>query len=211
MENTNKDKLLTHYIEEWRYLNEYINRIDLGYNQTFFIVLAVFSLEVALFDKGGVFTGSVMLIIPPGILAIFAFLSYQFRIVAIIRGHLAAIEDEMNAILEKDVYLWNSALVEMYMANNNIINNWMMAPMLFLVVITTVMCIYSSWIVFFDVLVKRIIWGVYWIIIIVFSVIVFVPFVENEKIRREIHLKNDYIFKYKKEIITTKNGISRKK
>lgn len=40
----------------------------------------------------------------------------------ILRGHLAALEREMNDTLEEDVHMWNSALVETFMAHNNSIS-----------------------------------------------------------------------------------------
>lgn len=110
---------------EWKYLNDYINQMDLNYQKLLTIMVSIFAGVTVLFasDKNpdlliGIF------IIPPGIIAVFSHLSYQFRITAILRGHLSALEKEMNETLNKDIHLWNSALVETFMAHNNSINRY---------------------------------------------------------------------------------------
>ena len=63
-----------------------------------------------------------MFLIPPVLISVFGYLSYQFRITVILRGHLSALEKSMNEKIGKNVHMWNSALVETFMAHNNMIN-----------------------------------------------------------------------------------------
>ena len=100
--------ILHHQLEEWKYLNDYVNKMDTGYQQTFVILVTLLTGIVSFISKDikstvvyGIF------LIPLGIIAMLAYVSYQFRITAIIRGHLAALEDDMNKALHKDVHLWH--------------------------------------------------------------------------------------------------------
>lgn len=97
--------VLEHQLEEWRYLNSYVNEMDLGYQKQMTLITAIFSIIIALVtssanDKADK-AHDIILVIPPGIIASMAYLSYQFRITAILRGHLAALENKMNRTLKK--------------------------------------------------------------------------------------------------------------
>lgn len=182
------EKVLDHQLEEWKYLNAYINQIDTGYQQSFVMVISIFSVLAVLFSSNNELAFSKgIFIIPPGIVAVLAYVSYQFRITAILRGHLAALERSMNSKLKENVHMWNSALVETFMARNNVINNFMMIPMVLMVGILGAYCVLVSLNAFNDSPYKWIILFVYWTVIFVCAIIVLIPFFTNEKVRRETY------------------------
>ncbi len=184
MERNNAD-ILNHQLEEWKYLNDYINRIDIGYQKSFATVIAIFTIVTALLSiNNSQMQYAVVFVVPPGILVAFAFLSYQFRIVAIVRGRLSAIEKSMNSGLGENVHLLNSFLVDEYMAKKNLINRWMMAPFIFLVFVITAICVYFSCKWFSGSYMVILI--IYWLIILVFAIVVLVPFLRNEIVRKEV-------------------------
>lgn len=193
----NDEKIvLQHQLEEWKCLNEYLNKMDTGYQQTFVLILTLLTGIVAVVSqnmKSTVVYG--IFLIPLGITAMLAYVSYQFRITAILRGHLAALEDDMNKMLHKNVHLWNSALVETFMAHNNSINSKMMIPMMFFVGGLTIYCM----VVTYFILSKCVLlWIGYWFLIFVLASIVIVPFFRNECIRAETYNEERVVRNYKK-------------
>lgn len=201
----NNSNIFEHQLEEWKYLNSYINQMDLSYQQSFTIMVSIFAGATVLFTSDtsrdllmGIF------IIPPGIVAVFAYISYQFRITAILRGHLAALERKMNMDLGEDVHLWNSALVETFMAHNNSINKYMMVPMFMFIAVIIVYCVIFTWEA-----VKRIIFGkvvfiCYWIMIMIGTLIVLLPFFGNESIRHQTEDEERVTKKYKEYLESRK-------
>ncbi len=171
--------------------------IKLAYSNTFVVVVAVFSIVTALIsDKAGDSYRWIILVVPPAILAAFSYLSYQFRVVAMLRGHLAALEEEMNIKIKENFHLWNSTLTEMYMAKNNLINRWMMVPMIFLVLIMTAICFYMTWNAFSGTDIGVFLLIVYWILILLFSILIFIPFLQNERIRHETYKTRTIVAKF---------------
>lgn len=199
------DNTLEHQLEEWKYLNEYINQMDLNYQHSFTIMVSIFAGATVLFTSDtsrdllmGIF------IIPPGIVAVFAYLSYQFRITAILRGHLATLERKMNMNLEEDVHLWNSALVETFMAHNNSINKYMMAPMFMFIAVIIVYCVIFTWEAVKRIMFGNVVFIFYWAMVIVGALIVLLPFFENETIRYQTEDEEQVIKKYKEYLESRK-------
>lgn len=195
----NDEKVLQHQLEEWKYLNDYVNKIDTGYQQTFVLIVTLFTGIVAFISKDmkstvvyGIF------LVPPGIIAMLAYVSYQFRITAILRGHLAALEDDMNKMLHKDVHLWNSALVETFMAHNNDINSKMMIPMMVFIGGLTIYCIVVTYLVLNKNFLCVVLWIGYWVLIFALASIVIFPFFKNECIRAETYNEKRVVRNYKK-------------
>ena len=191
--------ILHHQLEEWKYLNDYINKMDTGYQQTFVIFVALLTGIVSFISKDikstvvyGIF------LIPLGIIAILAYVSYQFRITAIIRGHLAALENDMNKALHKDVHLWNSALVETFMAHNNSINNKMMIPMMLFVGAVSVYCMVVTYWILNKNIFSIMLWIGYWLMTLGLACIVIRPFFMNECIRSETYNEEKVVKNYKK-------------
>ena len=114
-----------------------------------------------------------------------AYVSYQFRIVAIIRGHLEAIEIKMNTLLRQDIHSCNSALVEMYMARNNLINQWMMFPICTLFFVMAIFCFLITFKIMWTSWVSILLFLIYWIIVTIAAYIIFIPFLHNERIRHQ--------------------------
>ena len=95
--NQSDEIILQHQLEEWKYLNEYINKMDTGYQQTFVLLVALFTGIIMYISKDvNLIISYVIFLIPLGIISILAYVSYQFRITAILRGHLAALEEDMK-------------------------------------------------------------------------------------------------------------------
>lgn len=195
----NEEIVLQHQLEEWKYLNEYVNKMDIGYQQTFALFVTLLTGVLAFISKDinstvayGIF------LIPFGIIAVLSYISYQFRITAILRGHLAALEDDMNKKLNKNVHLWNSALVETFMAHNNSINNKMIIPMFGFVVALAAYCIVVTYWILNKNFLYIAVWLGYWAVIIILAVIVIKPFFMNDCIRSETYNEEKVVKNYKK-------------
>lgn len=194
-----KEIILQHQLEEWKYLNEYINKMDTGYQQTFVVLVTLFTGVIAYISKDvNSIVSYAVFLIPLGIISILAYVSYQFRITAILRGHLAAIEEDMNKTIGKDVHLWNSALVETFMAHNNSINNMMMIPIGVFIIVLSIYCIVFSYMVISKSCISIIFLILYWIVVLLLGIIVFVPFLENSDVRIETYYEERVLENYKR-------------
>ena len=197
---------LNHQLEEWKILNEYINKMDLGYSQAVVIIVSVFSILTAVLAGNNNYG---IIVVPVGIEAVCAYLSYQFRITAILRGHLAALEKKMNHEIGDETHLWNSVLVETYMAHNNSINSLMLVPMFFAIFIITIYC-FCLTVSFMPHIPYGKIWlALYWIVILVVAIIIIKPFFQNEIIRYDTENEGEVIGRYREYIKT--RGDNRKK
>lgn len=190
--NDQEKKVLEHQLEEWKLLNGYINSIDLSYQQPFVIIMAIIAgLATFLSEESGEFKLA-LFILPLGLAAVTAYVSYQFRIVAILRGHLARLEERMNETLGENVHMWNSALVETYMAHNNVVNNWMMVPMFAFCIFVLLYCLVDTWNMVLQGNVNFWICAVYWAVVLgSFLLIIAPPFLRNGKIRYRTYHEED--------------------
>lgn len=187
--------LLSHYVNEWKLLSQHVNEMDRGYMNflTLFAVIAtvtvtIMSLITESSDSGIAY---IFYVIPLAFIAVFGYMGYQFRITAILRGHLARIEDEMNKLLGESVYMWNSSLVEVYMAHNNVPNNTLMIPVLVFIIATASVCVMETFA--FGVWWVNII---YWTIVVGLALLVLIPFFLNETVRKKTYHHEDIIKKY---------------
>lgn len=195
----NKQKVLEHQLEEWKLLNDYINKMDLGYQQSFVLIVSIFAGIAAVLSSNivpkemlkGIF------IIPLGLVSVFAYLSYQFRITAILRGHLAALEEKKNKEIDENVHMWNSALVETFMAHNNMINKMMMIPTVFFIVVLVIYCAYFTWEALVDIPYRVLVYIAYWLVIVFFAFIVLLPFLKNDLIRKVTYDEQKVLEMYK--------------
>lgn len=187
--------LLSHYINEWKMLSQYINDMDRGYMNFLSIFVTVATVTVTILtlisnsenDK----IAYIFYIIPLAFIAAFGYMGYQFRITAILRGHLACLEDKVNSVLGEQVYMWNSSLVEVYMAHNNVPNNTLMIPVLVFVVVTAVVCVIQT--MQFGIYQINI---VYWLVVIGMAALVLIPFFLNGRVRKKTYQHDDVIKKY---------------
>ena len=93
----------------------------------------------------------------------------------------------MNEKLKENIHLWNSALVEEFMAKNNEINSFIMAPSLFAIVIMIAFSVKKT----HETLITQdtVFWGpiffvLYWLIELILAGIILYSFIKNERIRR---------------------------
>lgn len=215
MSNSEKEtikdsEILNHYANEWTMLNQYVNDLDRGYEKflTLIALIAGGTVTLLTFISDGEHGNYafVFYIVPLAFLAVFGVLSYQFRITAILRGHLARIEDEMNAILNKKIYMWNSALVEVYMAHKNIPNNFLMVPIMLFIIGIIIVCVFQT------VITGNIIFNiVYWIIVLGVTIVVLIPFLRNEIFRHETYNTDDVIQEYENYKVEYKEKLNKKK
>jgi hypothetical protein len=180
--------VLEHQLEEWKYLNAYVNEMDVGYQKVIVISISILSALTALITSNGTleYVKFFLFLVPLGIVAVFAYLSYQFRITAILRGHLSALENDMNKALQKNVHMWNSALVEVFMAYNNTINQQMMTPIMVFIILLTAYCMFYTYKILGGVEFGLLIFIVYWIVVAVMAVIVFYPFLKIRMLDKKV-------------------------
>ena len=46
--NNNDDKVLEHQLEVWKYLNAYVNKMDLSYQQTLVVIATLFTILISI-------------------------------------------------------------------------------------------------------------------------------------------------------------------
>lgn len=195
--------ILEHELEEWKYLNDYVNKMDMGYMQLISLLLAIITGIMAIaFSNVEIMKRIqyVFFLIPPVLISTFGYLSYQFRITAILRGHLSALEKSMNEKIGKNVHMWNSALVETFMAHNNMINNCFMPINLVTVVIMVIIAWPVTQNISSDFPNGEWIFILYWLFIAVAAIIVIVPFLYNGRVRYETENTDRVNIAYQKYI-----------
>ena len=205
MNKVDEDKkyLIDKSIEEWKALSQYIMDIDKSYSNYITIITAISSFTVALLeiinlkycDSPNETLSYIFYIVPIAFIVVFGYMGYQFRITAILRGHLASLEDKINKELGEDIFMWNSSLVEVYMAHNNVPNNTLMIPILIFVLGITTLCVmetFKTGTLLFNIL--------YWILMVALSGLVLIPFFKNGDIRKKTYKTEEIIKKYNQYI-----------
>ena len=67
----NQELILEHQMEEWRYLNEYVNKINLDYQRAIMLISAISAILLAVFsNEKDKIDPLVVMIIPPVILVV---------------------------------------------------------------------------------------------------------------------------------------------
>lgn len=198
----NPDLILQHMLEEWKYLNDYIIKMDNNFGTGFTIILTIFTgAVIVLFSKAPQNSAASLIIflVPLTILAIMYYIAYQFRITAILRGHLSKIKHSMNQLLSKEIHKWNSILVETFMAHNNSANSFLMLPNSILLAACMIYCFYATLYVLIlnPVLnlsgtLSTILLTLYWILILYLAVRLLLTFLGNEIVRHIIE-DEDYV------------------
>ena len=87
--------------------------------------------------------------------------------------------------------MWNSSLVEVYMAHKNIPNNFLMVPIMLFIIGVVAVCVYQTLItgnLCFNI--------IYWGIVAIVSTVVLIPFFRNETFRRKTFETEKVIKKY---------------
>jgi len=127
--------IISNYLKEWEVLSQYIMDIDKMYSNyiTVFTALATVAVTILSSVTKESELRPLFYVIPLAYIVVFGFMSYQFRITAILRGYLASIEDKVNDLLGVNVYMWNSSLTETYLAHRNVPNKSLMVPVIIFV------------------------------------------------------------------------------
>lgn len=206
-----KENLLKQYYNEWSITNQYVNDLDKGQSQNIgiFISISTVALSIAALigNKNTSFDFSFLFFIMPiAFLISFGFLGYQFRITAILRGHLARIEKEMNDLIGENVYMWNSALTETYMRRRNVSNKLLMVPIFFFVIVYSAFCVKETF--NSDITKEYGIWLfiTYWVIVVICALIVLIPFFKNDAVRWKTYDTTDVMKKYIKAAVINSMG-----
>lgn len=213
-----KNIVLEHELIEWQHLNNYVIEIEKGFSTHFTIMLVLFTgillvtispsdaRQNTVFVLGGSWR-IVLLTVLPAVVLDLGYLAYQFRIIAIIRGHLAQLETSINSTIGKDVHMWNSYLYESYMAHNNFAYQFLVIPAGIVIMFIVLISIFSVYelVLGSDILplfktisyeCRQSFFVIYLLITLVPGIIIACTFVTNERIRKRTkdvkHVKRLY-------------------
>ena len=173
-------------IELWKTINEYSNRIELSYQFFSSLLISVIGVVIA-FCKDNLMPDKVfdnkfivLCFVPITVTAIIGYLAYNFRWVAVARMYSAAIEKEINSSLEKEYFVWDSDIVNKFMAKNNFVNRVFLPVINFIFILSIAMFLnYSMLSSKIDIYIKVI----YLIGTSVLFACSLVSFLGNEKVR----------------------------
>jgi len=176
--------IISNYLKEWEVLSQYIMDIDKMYSNyiTVFTALATVAVTILSSVTKESELRPLFYVIPLAYIVVFGFMSYQFRITAILRGYLASIEDKVNDLLGVNVYMWNSSLTETYLAHRNVPNKSLMVPVIIFVLFSWGLCgiqTFSKEYMLGNVL--------YWVLVLALGILVLLPFFRNDKVRWETY------------------------
>lgn len=192
MQSISEAEKLTAKIELWKEINSYANRIEEQYPLFFSLFVAIASVSIALYSDKIFLPTEIkntiifLILLPIIIAAVMAYLSYNFRWVAIARMYLTTLEKEINESLGKNVFVWNTDIVEEYMSKRNFANTKLLPLVnsLFFLFIEGGLN-YVMFSTGLHILIKI----VYLIGTITLFILSICPFLGNEKIR-----KDNYVF-----------------
>ena len=187
--------LISNYMKEWEILHQYVSDMDKGYINYITIFTAIATVGVSVLalipDIKSSSLNYLFYLIPLIFVAVFGCLSYQFRVTAILHGHLASVEERVNELMGENVFMWHSALTEVYMAHNNVPNKDLMFPIGVFVVMSCFICGVKTFTQ--EYIVGNIL---YWLIVVCLGVFVLVPFFYNDTVRWETYQKDKVLQKY---------------
>lgn len=174
-------------IELWKTINEYSNRIELSYQFFSSLLISVIGVVIA-FCKDNLIPDKVfdnkfivLCFVPITVTAIIGYLAYNFRWVAIARMYSAAIEKEINSSLGKEYFVWDSDIVNKFMAKNNFVNRVFLPIINFTFILSIALFLnYSMFSSKLDAYIKII----YLISTITLFACSLVSFLGNEKVRK---------------------------
>ncbi|MEI6133016.1 MAG: hypothetical protein WCQ41_09380 [Bacillota bacterium] len=119
MEIKKKEKVEKN-IELWKYLDSKINEKESQYVNIYGFFFTVISASTVF----AIINNVLLLIyaIPVGVIFLMNYLSAQHREVALLRGYLQYLEDEINSCFDNKMYIWNTGYIMKYVKNN--LPNW---------------------------------------------------------------------------------------
>ena len=122
-------------IKLWVETNNNIYKIENSYTTLISLLMTIFGAIIVYFSGDLVpqdlfdYKFLLLMIMPVAIASLIAYISYQFRWVAISRMYLTAVEKEINNLLGENYYSWNSDVVEKFVVHNNFANT-ILLPMI---------------------------------------------------------------------------------
>ena len=188
MENKiNKDTMFNAKIELWKHINSYINSIENGYSIFFTLIITVLG-GIIVYFKGDLkpeklfdYNFYILCFLPIALSTVIAYLSYNFRWVAIARMYLSALEKEINKELDKNFYTWNSNVIDEFVSKNNFPNTKLL-PFVNFSFFASIwfFFIYNMFSSGLELYIKII----YSIFVILLLIVCMMPFLGNDKIRK---------------------------
>lgn len=114
---SSNDRLNT-YIELWKHLDDLLNSFEHKYMSVLVIMLTLLTPYIAYQSSiEGEIKIALAFFVPFLALIIFAYVSYLFRFVAILRGYLSGLENDIDELLGKRIYRWNGDYINAYVSN----------------------------------------------------------------------------------------------
>ena len=180
------DEIAKAKIDLWKEINGYINKIESNYPMFFTLLIAVLGAALTVLgtnmlpDEASTARLIMLLFLPVALSIIMAYLVYNFRIVAISRMYAAKLEKEINEKLGEDIFIWNSQIIDCYVAKGNFTNTILLpfVSLLFFVITVTVLG-YFMWLLPLAIYIKI---GYLIVLIILFCCCV-APILKNDSIR----------------------------
>lgn len=112
------DERLNTYVELWKHLDDLLNSFEHKYANVLVIMLTLLTPYIAYQSNiKGEIKLALALFVPLLALIIFAYVSYLFRFVAILRGYLSGLENDIDELLGKRVFRWNGDYINAYVSN----------------------------------------------------------------------------------------------
>lgn len=172
----------------WKEINEHINEIEINYAKIVSILITIMGAIIVYFQGDTVprelfdCRFCLLIFMPITISSVIAYLSCQFRWVAISRMYLTSIEKEINTLLGGNYCTWNYDIVEKYVAHRNVANTKLLPLINGLFFVMSLLYFDSSMFASDVSIAIKICYCVFTVVLVVACLI---PFVGNEKIRKE--------------------------
>lgn len=173
-------------IELWKAMNNYINKTEASYQVFYTLFVALAGVVISLYGGNVILTARteisliLLIFLPIALGTVMAYLAYMFRQVAIARMYSTAIEKEINIELEDCVFVWNSKIIDQYIAKKNFPNTFLL-PMINLIFFAFIGFLLNCFMFALDIAVW--IKVTYLICIVALFVACLCPFLKNESIR----------------------------
>ncbi len=114
----NNDDKLNVYVELWKHLDDLLNSFEHKYASVLVVMLTLLTPYIAYQSNiEGEIKLALALFVPLLALIIFSYVSYLFRFVAILRGYLSGLENDIDELLGRRVYRWNGDYINAYVSN----------------------------------------------------------------------------------------------
>ena len=181
------DKHLQEKIALWREINSYANRIEESYPKFYTLLITLLGVVITIFHGNLVpeelFDSKFIMLVflPLATAAVMGYLAYNFRWVAIARMYATTIEKSINDTLNENVYVWNSNIIDEFMAKRNFTNTKMLP------VINALFFVFIAGLLNYSMLVSKlncVVKIIYLIVTLTLFIVCACPFLKNDSIRK---------------------------